>query len=280
MTARATRINERCNMSGASCVASSQPVRRGERAAELEHHPAIFIGGKWQLSSDRRTFEVRDPSTDDCLAVLPRAGGSEAALAIDAAQQAFIDWSRRSVLDRADLLSRVGQLIVEYKEPLAQLTVLEQGMPLASSRAGVDYAASFFRWYAEEARRIYGRVIAHPDPSRRLFVEYVPRGVVGLITPWNAPLSSPAKKAAAAMAAGFGTRAGMAYRAGRIPSRCLQRGVRRRAGNWACVYAAPGRARDQFYRLRRNGSPALHAGRATDKTRHARTGWQRTLYRI
>jgi succinate-semialdehyde dehydrogenase/glutarate-semialdehyde dehydrogenase len=189
-------------MLGVSSKIGAITPQRGERASELGYEQALFVNGKWQRSADCRIFEVRDPSTDDCLARLPSAGSGEAVLAIEAAKQAFASWSRRSVLERADLLLRVAQLIAEFREPLAQLAVLEQGMPLAAGRSGVDYAGSFFRWYAEEARRIYGRTIAHPDPNRRLFVEHVPRGVACLITPWNAPLSSPAKKAAAALAAG------------------------------------------------------------------------------
>jgi acyl-CoA reductase-like NAD-dependent aldehyde dehydrogenase len=180
---------------------SAASTDRGARVAELGFEPALYIDGRWRTSAGA-SFEVYDPSTGICLATLPSAGRDEAGSAVQAAQNAFGDWSRRSVLERADCLLRISKLITTHREALAELAVLEQGSPLGASAGGVDYAASFFRWYAEEARRVYGRTIAHPDPDRRLVVAYAPRGVAGVITPWNAPLSSPAKKVAAALAAG------------------------------------------------------------------------------
>ncbi len=175
---------------------------RGSRARELRFQQALFINGEWRSAATAATFTVEDPSTGETIATLPRAGAEETIAAIDAAHAIFADWKRVPVLQRADLLLKVAQLIHQYREPLAQLAVLEQGQPLEASRLGIDYAASFFRWFGEETRRIYGRTIPHPDPRRRVSVEYTPRGVAGLITPWNAPLASPAKKVAAALAAG------------------------------------------------------------------------------
>jgi succinate-semialdehyde dehydrogenase/glutarate-semialdehyde dehydrogenase len=169
---------------------------------ELGFEPRLWIGGRWVAARDGRTFAVRNPADDTVVAEVALAGESETRLAIEAAAAAFPEWSRTSVLARADLMLRLVELLREHAEPLARLAVLEQGAPLAMQRGSVDYAASFFRWFAEEARRIYGRTIDHPDTSRRLRVEYVPSGVAGLITPWNGPLATPAKKIAAALAAG------------------------------------------------------------------------------
>jgi succinate-semialdehyde dehydrogenase/glutarate-semialdehyde dehydrogenase len=180
----------------------SKQANRGAQVAQLQIQPALFIDGRWEKSSTTETFVVEDPSIHETLAEIPSAGAPETEKAIAAATRAFESWKRTSVLERADLLLKLTGLIHEYREPLAELTVLEQGMPLAAARSSVDYAMSFFRWFAEEARRIYGETIPHPDPTRRLIVEYFPRGVVGVITPWNGPLSSPAKKVAAALAAG------------------------------------------------------------------------------
>jgi succinate-semialdehyde dehydrogenase/glutarate-semialdehyde dehydrogenase len=175
---------------------------RGQHVPELKFEPALFIDGKWNGSGSAGTFKVEDPLTHEALAELPSAGAKETQAAIEAAGRAFETWKRTSALERADLLLRLTQRIEEYREPLAELTVLEQGMPLPAARGSIDYAMSFFRWFAEEARRIYGETIPHPDPMRKLIVDYAPRGVVGVITPWNGPLSSPAKKVAAALAAG------------------------------------------------------------------------------
>jgi succinate-semialdehyde dehydrogenase/glutarate-semialdehyde dehydrogenase len=175
---------------------------RGKRVGELQFEPALFVDGQWHATARLGTFKVEDPSTHDVLAELPCAGASETQAAIEAAGRAFELWKRTSVLERADLLLKLERHIAKYREPLAELTVLEQGMPLPAARGSIDYAMSFFRWFAEEARRIYGETISHPDPSRKLVVDYFPRGVVGVITPWNGPLSMPAKKVAAALAAG------------------------------------------------------------------------------
>lgn len=186
---------------GSKRIGSKQPGR-GSHVAELKFEPALLINGRWDGSTSARTFAVDDPSTHEVLAELPFAGAADTEKAIAAAARAFETWKRTSALERADLLLKLAQLIGEFREPLAELTVLEQGMPIAAARGGVDYALSFFRWFAEEARRLYGETISHPDPTRKLIVEHFPRGVVGVITPWNGPLSAPAKKIAAALAAG------------------------------------------------------------------------------
>jgi succinate-semialdehyde dehydrogenase/glutarate-semialdehyde dehydrogenase len=127
---------------------------------------------------------------------------AETRLAVEAAAAAFEGWRSRSATGRADVLGRIHEGLLKERERLAELRAAEQGGPVAQGRGEVDFAAGYFRWFAEEARRVYGRTIPHPDPRRRLRVEYAPVGVVGAITPWNAPLSAPARKLAAALAAG------------------------------------------------------------------------------
>jgi succinate-semialdehyde dehydrogenase/glutarate-semialdehyde dehydrogenase len=187
-------------------IVTSKPANllpaRGDRAGELRFEKRLFIDGQWRDSLAGKSFEVHDPSTQELLATLPLAESADTTQAIEAASRAFPAWRNRTALDRANLLLRIAERIEQHLEPLAQLVVLEQGQPLAASRSGVGYAASFFRWYAEEARRVYGYSIPAPEPNRRLQVEYFPRGVAGIITPWNSPLGSPAKKIAAALAAG------------------------------------------------------------------------------
>ena len=172
------------------------------RAGTLGYQPRLWIDGKWQEARDGRTFEVVNPANGSVVESVACAGETETKDAIDAAARAFQQWRRTPVLERADKLWRIVELLREHREALAALATLEQGAPLSWNRGGVDYAISFFRWYAEETRRIYGRTIQHPDPRRHLRVQYDPIGVVGVITPWNGPLFSPAKKVAPALAAG------------------------------------------------------------------------------
>jgi succinate-semialdehyde dehydrogenase/glutarate-semialdehyde dehydrogenase len=162
----------------------------------------LWIGGGWCGADSGRTFLVSDPATGEPLAEVPLAGEAETRRAIEAAQAAFGPWRAQSATQRADVLWAIRDRLLAERERLAALRTSEQGGPLAQSRAEVDFAAGFFRWFAEEARRAYGRTIPHPDPRRRLRLEYAPVGVAGAITPWNAPLSAPARKIAAALAAG------------------------------------------------------------------------------
>jgi hypothetical protein len=182
--------------------ASMNSAEGADRLGTLGHRPRLWIDGKWQDARDGRTFAVCNPSDGTVVANVALAGEAETREAVDAAARAFERWRRVPVLERADMLWRIVELLREHREALAQLATLEQGAALSWTRGGVDYAISFFRWYAEEARRIYGRTIQHPDPRRRLRVQYDPIGVGGVITPWNGPLFSPAKKVARALAAG------------------------------------------------------------------------------
>jgi succinate-semialdehyde dehydrogenase/glutarate-semialdehyde dehydrogenase len=188
-------------------VTSSRPEGEAPAAAaesrDCTWFPTkLWIAGAWREAESGRTFAVSDPATAEPLAEVPLAGEAETRSAVEAAQAAFGPWRSRSATQRADVLWAIRERLLANRERLAQLRTAEQGGPLAQSREEVDFAAGFFRWFAEEARRIYGRTIPHPDPRRRLRVEYAPVGVVGAITPWNAPVSAAARKVAAALAAG------------------------------------------------------------------------------
>lgn len=162
----------------------------------------LWIDGQWSAAESGETFPIEDPSTGKTVTQVPRGGRAEALAAVQAAIRAKRAWGRQTPEKRAEYLLRIAQLLLEHREQLAQVTTAELGGTLQESRGGVDYAIGFFRWYAEEIRRLYGRSVPHPDPTRRLRVEYFPVGVVGAITPWNGPLGLPAKKVAGALAAG------------------------------------------------------------------------------
>ncbi|WP_395337415.1 NAD-dependent succinate-semialdehyde dehydrogenase [Novosphingobium sp. BL-8H] len=159
-----------------------------------------FVGGIWTSSAD--TVPVIDPATGEVIAEVPYLGAAETRTAIAAAQKAQAEWRTRPAGDRADLLLRWHALMLEHQDALAAILTAEQGKPLAEARGEVLYAASFVRWFAEEARRVEGEVIPAPRSNQRILVWSEPVGVVAAITPWNFPAAMVTRKVAPALAAG------------------------------------------------------------------------------
>jgi succinate-semialdehyde dehydrogenase/glutarate-semialdehyde dehydrogenase len=156
----------------------------------------------WIETRSGDTFAVGNPATGEVLAEVPRMGVAETREAIDAAAEAFPRWSSLLARERAQILRRWADLIVEHLDDLAQLLTAEQGKPLAEAKAEVLYAASFLEWFGEEAKRIYGDTIPTYMNDRRVVVLKQPLGVSAGITPWNFPAAMPTRKAAPALAAG------------------------------------------------------------------------------
>lgn len=169
---------------------------------DLQFPAQLWIDGAWRKAGSGERFPVTNPATGELLGDAPRGGMKEATAAVEAAERAREAWAATPAPRRGEFLQRIHLLLLDHREPLAQLLTREQGKPLAQARAEVDYAASFYRWFAEEARRIYGRSIPHADAGKFSWLEYHPVGVVAAITPWNFPLAQGAKKIAAALAAG------------------------------------------------------------------------------
>ncbi len=161
-----------------------------------------YIDGAWCAALDGATFPVTDPAHEDLIGTVPDLSPADTDRAIAAAHTAFPEWSRRTGLERADLLWRWHALVVEHARPLAELMTRECGKPLAESIGEVRYGASFIRWCAEEARRVPGEVIPSEQHDRRLLVLRQPVGVVSAITPWNFPMSMITRKVSPALAAG------------------------------------------------------------------------------
>jgi succinate-semialdehyde dehydrogenase/glutarate-semialdehyde dehydrogenase len=161
-----------------------------------------LIGGEWTAAGDGRTFRVTDPATGETVGDVPRMGAAETAAAVAAAHAALPAWRATPAAGRARILRRWAELIVVHADELALLMTVEQGKPLAESRAEVIYAASFFEWFAEEGKRVYGDTIPSPNPDNRIVVLKQPVGVTAGITPWNFPAAMPARKAAPALAVG------------------------------------------------------------------------------
>ena len=161
-----------------------------------------YINGRWCDAEDGATFTVSNPSTDDDLGTAPRMVEAETRQAIDAAHAAFPAWRDLPAAQRATLLEAWHDLMMEHQDDLGRLMTLEQGKPLAEAKGEIAYAASFMKWFAEEARRAYGDTIPAPKPGQRIVVIKQPIGVTAAITPWNFPSSMITRKAGAALAAG------------------------------------------------------------------------------
>jgi succinate-semialdehyde dehydrogenase/glutarate-semialdehyde dehydrogenase len=162
---------------------------------------SCLINGEW-LTATGASIEVRNPANGDLVGSVPSFGAAETRRAIDAAQAAFHPWRAKTATERAKILKRWFELMMENQEDLARLMTQEQGKPLVEARGEIAYAASFIEWFAEEARRIYGDVIPSPLADRRLIVLKQPIGVCAAITPWNFPAAMITRKVAPALAAG------------------------------------------------------------------------------
>jgi succinate-semialdehyde dehydrogenase/glutarate-semialdehyde dehydrogenase len=162
----------------------------------------LWIGGKWWQSSDKQRFDVIDPATENKIASVASATVEDAKAAVDAASAAFPGWAAKKPRERAEILRKAYELIVQQSERFAKLMTLENGKALADSRAEVIYSAEFFRWNAEEAVRNIGQVSQAPASGARILVQHKPAGVAVLVTPWNFPAAMATRKIGPALAAG------------------------------------------------------------------------------
>jgi succinate-semialdehyde dehydrogenase/glutarate-semialdehyde dehydrogenase len=177
----------------------AQTTAPAETGTKIE---SLYIGGKWRAAASGESFEVRDPSSGSLVGVVSSGGGADTRAAIDAATGAFPAWSTRTAYERSAYLYDAYRLVRERSEDLARLMTAENGKPIRAARTEVQYAADFLVWFAEEAKRVYGRTIPSSRPDQRFIVTHSPVGVVGAITPWNYPISMITRKLAPALAAG------------------------------------------------------------------------------
>jgi succinate-semialdehyde dehydrogenase/glutarate-semialdehyde dehydrogenase len=161
-----------------------------------------YVDAAWLDADGGETFDVSNPATGEVLASVPRMGAAETRRAIVAAQRALPGWRGMLAADRARIMRRWSDLMLERADELAALLTAEQGKPLAESRVEIAYAASFLEWFGEEGRRVYGDTIPTYRPDRRIVVAKEPVGVTAGITPWNFPSAMPTRKAAPALGAG------------------------------------------------------------------------------
>ncbi|MDR8105023.1 NAD-dependent succinate-semialdehyde dehydrogenase [Burkholderia cenocepacia] len=171
------------------------------RDPSLLRHQA-FIDGEWSDACDGATFDVLNPATGNTLGAVPRMGALETARAIQAAERAGISWRKKTARERAAVLRKWYELMLQSADDLATILTSEQGKPLAEAKGEIVYAASFLEWFAEEGKRVYGDTIPTPADDKRILVTKEPVGVCAAITPWNFPAAMITRKVGPALAAG------------------------------------------------------------------------------
>jgi len=162
----------------------------------------MYINGQWMNAENQKEFQVFNPANGDIISQVPDGGETDAIKAVDAAFKAFPSWSSQTAYLRSSFLYKIHGLMMENLELLASTMTMEQGKPLQAARNEVKYGADFLLWFAEEAKRVYGRTIPSGRKDQRFMVLKQPVGVVAAVTPWNYPVSMIARKVAPALAAG------------------------------------------------------------------------------
>ncbi|MBK81964.1 MAG: succinate-semialdehyde dehydrogenase (NADP(+)) [Gammaproteobacteria bacterium] len=161
-----------------------------------------YIDGEWVDADDGSTNKIMNPSTGEVIAEVARCGARETERAVDAAERAQKGWAARTAKERAQLLRRFYDLMMENEEDLGRILTAEQGKPLAEARGEIAYGAAFLEWFSEEAKRLYGDTIPGPSADKRIVTIKQPVGVVACITPWNFPNAMLTRKIGPALAAG------------------------------------------------------------------------------
>lgn len=161
-----------------------------------------YLAGEWVDGEDGATFDVTNPARGDVIAQVADLSRAQTAQAIAAAETAQKEWAAKTAKERANILRRWYDLMMENADDLGTILTAEQGKPLAEAKGEIGYGASFIEFFAEEAKRIYGETIPGHQPDKRITVLKQPIGVAASITPWNFPNAMITRKAAPALAAG------------------------------------------------------------------------------
>lgn len=162
----------------------------------------LFIANTWRASRDGKTLQVTDPATEEVIGTIPKAGSTDLDDALAAARDAARSWAQTPGWERSAILRRIVAELNSRRERIATAMSAETGKPIAEARGETGAAIEQFDWYADEARRIFGHTLDGRDPGVRLQVRYQPVGPVAAFTAWNFPALLPARKIAAALAAG------------------------------------------------------------------------------
>ncbi|WP_116652643.1 NAD-dependent succinate-semialdehyde dehydrogenase [Pelagibacterium sediminicola] len=169
---------------------------------DLLRHNANLIDGEWVPADSGKTLDVINPADGSVIGRVPNAGAAETRRAIEAAATAFTSFKQTLAAERADMLFALYDAIRANIDELAHILTAEQGKPIAEARGELALSAGYIRWFAEEARRIYGDIVPSPFKNRKLLVTREPVGVCAAITPWNFPSSMLSRKVGPALAAG------------------------------------------------------------------------------
>ena len=161
-----------------------------------------FIDGKWQPSSNKETYDVINPATEEVIGKASKASLTDVDKALKSAEKGFAVWKKYSPWNRAVIIRKIADLMRKKNNELAKWMTLETGKPLAESLAEVSGSADIFEWNAEETKRIYGQTVQSRFEDTRVIINYEPVGVVAALSPWNFPLVLAARKISTALAAG------------------------------------------------------------------------------
>jgi len=162
----------------------------------------MFVDGRWTGSVSDETFVADSPATGEKIADVPKGTRADAQLAIEAANRAADAWSRTTAFERAAFMHRVADVVEQRRDTLAHTLTLDQGKPLHESRDEVEELVQYWRNAAEDGKRLEGRLANSFTPGKRVLLVRRPRGVIGVITPWNWPYTMPAELVAPALASG------------------------------------------------------------------------------
>ena len=168
-------------------------------------HAHLYVNQKWKNGERSETIEVINPATEEVITSVAYGTAKDAREALEAGHQAMPAWKASTAYERAGKLKKIADLVRDNVDSLAILMTLEQGKPLAESRAETLTSAATFEWFAEESKRSYGRTIPASFPNKRLFTVRHPVGVCASVSPWNFPLLLQVRKIAPALAAGCTT---------------------------------------------------------------------------
>ena len=171
-------------------------------AAEQSLATEMFVDGAWTSALSGETFSAGSPATGETIGDVPLGSREDAQRAIDAANRASGTWARLTAFERAAFMHRVADEIERRREPLAHTLTLDQGQPLHESRDEVEELVQYWRNAAEDGKRLEGRLANSFTPGKRVLLVRRPRGVIGVITPWNWPYTMPAELIAPALASG------------------------------------------------------------------------------
>src|SRR2546430_10041556 len=162
----------------------------------------MYISGEWVFAEGGAPFDVINPADQSTVASIANGAKPEIERAVQAANAAFREWSALAPKDRGRILLGIQELMEERRDELARLVTLENGKPYEEAKKEVQFSLGYFGWFAEEARRMSGEVVASPQPGKRYWVLHQPIGPVAAVTPWNFPATMVTRKIAPALAAG------------------------------------------------------------------------------